>query len=104
MEADGPKPVALEQCGKGRADVAQLQAVSHCIHQHVAQVIRAIGATVQYAVQAVEKLLILGRAAFLAPFRRSQRLRKMLWHKALGLCPKPRQGDDPPAPHTLSAT
>ena len=41
--------------------------------------------------QTVEKPLILGRAAFLAPFGRSQRSRNMLRHKALGLCPKPRQ-------------
>ena len=41
--------------------------------------------------QTVEKPLILGRAAFLAPFRRSQRSQEMLRHKALGLCPKPRQ-------------
>ena len=41
--------------------------------------------------------------ASLRAFGRSQRSRKMLRHKALGLCPKPRQGDDPPAPHTLSA-
>ena len=53
--------------------------------------------------QTVEKPLFLGRVAFLAPFGRSQRSRKMLRHKALGLCPKPRQGDDPPAPRTLSA-
>ena len=51
----------------------------------------------------VEKTLVLERAAFLASFGRSQRSRKMLRHKALGLCPKPRQGDDPPAPRTLSA-
>ena len=53
--------------------------------------------------QTVEKPLILGRAAFLAPFRRSQRLQEMLRHKALGLCPKPRQGPEAPAPRTLSA-
>ena len=53
--------------------------------------------------QTVEKPLVLERAAFLASFGRSQRSRKMLRHKALGLCPKPRQGDDPPAPRTLSA-
>ena len=54
--------------------------------------------------QTVEKPLVLGRAAFLAPFGRSQRSRKMLRHKALGLCPKPRQGPEAPAPRTLSAT
>ena len=53
--------------------------------------------------QTVEKPLILGRAAFLAPFRRSQRSQEMLRHKALGLCPKPRQGPEAPAPRTLSA-
>ena len=41
--------------------------------------------------QTVEKPLVLERAAFLASFGRSQRSRKMLRHKALGLCPKPRQ-------------
>ena len=41
--------------------------------------------------------------ASLRAFGRSQRSRNMLRHKALGLCPKPRQGDDPPAPRTLSA-
>ena len=51
-----------------------------------------------YAAQTVEKPLILGRAAFLAPFRRSQRSQEMLRHKALGLCPKPRQGPEAPAP------
>ena len=45
------------------------------------------------AAQTVEKtlVLVLERAAFLASFGRSQRSRKMLRHKALGLCPKPRQ-------------
>ena len=42
-------------------------------------------------IQTVEKTLVLERAAFLASFGRSQRSRKMLRHKALGLCPKPRQ-------------
>ena len=41
--------------------------------------------------QTVEKPMVLERAAFLASFGRSQRSRKMLRHKALGLCPKPRQ-------------
>ena len=41
--------------------------------------------------QTIEKPLVLERAAFLASFGRSQRSRKMLRHKALGLCPKPRQ-------------
>ena len=54
--------------------------------------------------QTVEKPLILGRAAFLAPFRRSQRLQEMLRHKALGLCPKPRQGPEAPAPRPLSTS
>ena len=53
--------------------------------------------------QTVDKPLVLGKAAFLAPFGRSQRSRKMLRHKALGLCPKPRQGPEAPAPRTLSA-
>ncbi len=45
----------------------------------------------QRPLQTVEKPMVLERAAFLASFGRSQRSRKMLRHKALGLCPKPRQ-------------
>ena len=41
--------------------------------------------------QTVEKPLNLEKAAFLAFFGRSQRSWKMLRHKALGLCSKPRQ-------------
>ena len=67
------------------------------------QTCAADSAALRSKAQTVEKPLILGRAAFLAPFRRSQRLQEMLRHKASGLRPKPRQGDDPPAPHTLSA-
>ena len=40
--------------------------------------------------------------ASLRAFGRSQRSHKMLRHKALGLCPKPRQGPEAPAPRTLS--
>ena len=38
-----------------------------------------------------------------APEGRKKRLRKMLRHKALGLCPKARQGPEAPVPRTLSA-
>ena len=42
--------------------------------------------------QIIEKPLNLEKAAFLASFGRSQRSWKMLRHKTLGRCPKPRQG------------
>ena len=48
--------------------------------------------------QTVEKPLNLEKAAFLASFGRSQRSWKILRHKALGLCPKPRR-----TPHFVSS-
>ena len=38
---------------------------------------------------------------FLRPSGRSQRLLFVLRHRDLGRCPKPRQGDDPPAPRSF---
>ena len=50
VEADGTKPVALEQYGKDYADVAQLQAVFRFIHQNSTQEICVIEAATKYAV------------------------------------------------------
>ena len=77
--------------------------ISHTLPPHAERFFARKRGGETAAPQTVEKPMVLERAAFLASFGRSQRSRKMLRHKALGLCPKPRQGDDPPAPRTLSA-
>ena len=105
LESQGSRAFISAQCFKscqkaavGGLSLSKKSACGGLFRQKLKKCLRPGAQT-----QTVEKPMVLERAAFLASFGRSQRSRKMLRHKALGLCPKPRQGDDPPAPRTLSA-